>query len=150
MPVMYAHARAAKYIQLSELHLGWSDTIKQTQQFSCGPALVASLSRLAGLVASEYSVLADSVMTETGISLAEFQRLLNDSGFPGSWYAGNWSNLTTHPAAIAAHFTDSIGHFVGILSIHEPYILVIDPSHGKQLLHQTSFQERWSGFYYAL
>lgn len=150
LPIAYAHTQASSYIHLDELHGGWIDTVKQTQEYSCGPALVAALIGLTGFPTSEYDVLADSVMTEVGVSLAEFQRLLRDLGGRGEWYEGTWSNLVAHQTAIAAHFGGPIGHFVGVLSINEPYILLIDPSRGQLVLHQALFQDRWSGYYYAL
>lgn len=150
LPIASTHAHVVNQTQFEEFHVGWNNTVRQTRQQSCGPALVATLAQLTGAATSEYEVLTVSTMTNSGISLAEFQRLMGTAGFPGRWYEGDWLNLTSHQTAIAAHFDGTFGHFVGILTINEPYIFLIDPNRGRLLMHRTAFLDQWSGYYYAL
>lgn len=147
---LLSHRQTETYSAQEQFHAGWSTVVKQTERYSCGPALIAALVRASAHGITEKAVLSTADHTEAGISLAEFQRLLEAFGISGTWYTSDWQQLLNHRAPISAHFTGSVGHFVGIIHTDAASVLVNDPASGLIILSRAHFKRRWSGYFYGL
>lgn len=106
--------------------------LRQQGRFDCGPALLATLARWAGVRVSLADVLASSDVGPTGMSLAEFSRVAGVLGISGGWYEVPRSRLGEVPAPFVAHFwaTDNLGHYVAVVSLGHGLAVVADPARG--------------------
>src|SRR5690625_3435405 len=54
---------------------GWGDVVRQSQENSCGPALLATLLNRTGTPVDESELISAADLGPTGITLGEFSRL---------------------------------------------------------------------------
>lgn len=106
--------------------------VRQQGRFDCGPALLTTLARWAGVRVSLADVLALSDVGPTGMSLAEFSRVATALGMPGGWYEVPRSVLDEVSAPFVAHFwaTEDLGHYAAVVSLGHGLALVADPARG--------------------
>lgn len=149
VPIYSMTNQLRTYQTESEFHAGWTGVVRQTEQFSCGPALIATLNNHLHRSTSEGMVLSVADLQLTGITLAEFQRLSHFFDIPGSWYSGDWETFRAHDPVLAAHWNNPVGHFVSVLAIQDDSVVVLDPARGIIVVHPEKFREHWSGYFYG-
>ena len=123
-------ARSAAW-NAESVAVGGIPVVLQSEENSCGPAVIATLASLVGGPLSEREVLAMAHLGPSGITLAEFSRLASAFGLAGAWYRVPLSQagrLTT-PFVVQLEDGES-GHFVAVLGLRHGYAVVADPAHG--------------------
>lgn len=132
------------------IHVGWLDTIRQTTPASCGPALLAAMQRLLGsLPYTEYHFLRRLPVGEQGISLLEFAREAQAIGWPGKWYEGAFTDLTSVAKPIPVYLNSPVNHFVLVLYASPELTLVLDPALGHVAMSTKQFLTTWSRLFYS-
>lgn len=148
--VMAAHGHLSVQVINDEgVALGWLNTVRQTQLYSCGPALIASVAQSAGLQQSEFHLISRAKVLQGGISLTEFRRLASDIEWHGSWFAGTYENLLLTRLPVAVHLRKPNNHFVLIHHLTDSHALIEDPDAGFANVNRAMFENRWSGYFYA-
>ena len=123
----------------------------QTQQASCGPALLAALSTWRGRPLSEEQVLALASMGEDGISLAEFARLAALHDLNGAWYRVEKRRLDDLPLPYVAHLaTQEGGHYVAVVAEGSGTVVVLDPARGAVVGPTATLLRSFSGRVFLL
>lgn len=133
-------------LERNVLGLGWQGVVRQTNPNYCGPAVIATLLLRSGQLTSDLEVAARARMEPGGVSLAEFDRLATEFGFPGQWFGSSERHrpeLLPHPSVV--HLSGSGGHFAIFEGSIDGFVQLADPARGRVLLPQAQFEREWSG-----
>lgn len=148
--VTAAHSQLLEHSRSSEeTALGWLDSVRQTRQYSCGPALLASIARANNIGFSELHLVNIADIHHGGITLAEFRRLAFEIGWSGNWFAGTYDNLLSIELPIAAHINSPNDHFVLVHYLHSSHVVIEDPDKGFNYMNRAAFENAWSGYFYV-
>lgn len=121
------------------------DAVRQTRWNTCGPAAVATLASWLGRPTSEADVLGIARLGDDGISLAEFTRLADLRGVPGSWYRAEPASLGSVPTPFVAHLTAPDDHFVVVRAVVRSYVVMADPAVGAVVVPLRALVRRFGG-----
>jgi predicted double-glycine peptidase len=121
------------------------NVVRQTRRNSCGPAAVATLAGWLGRPTSEADVLRDARLVDAGISLAEFARLADLHGVPGSWYRVAPQDLGATPTPFVAHLSTPDDHFVVVHAVVRSHVVMADPAVGAVVVPVRAFVHRFRG-----
>ncbi|MFO7544363.1 MAG: cysteine peptidase family C39 domain-containing protein [Trueperaceae bacterium] len=119
--------------------------VRQTRRNSCGPAAVATLAGWLGRPTSEADVLRIARLDDEGISLAEFTRLADLRGVPGSWYRVEPPSLGATPTPFVAHLSAPDDHFVVVHAVMRSHVVMADPAVGAVVVPLRAFVRRFRG-----
>lgn len=121
------------------------DVVRQTHRNTCGPAAVATLAAWLGRPTSEADVLVIARLGDAGISLAEFTRLADLRGVPGSWYRAEPASLGSVPTPFVAHLSAPDDHFVVVHAVVRSHVVMADPAVGAVVVPLRAFVRRFGG-----
>lgn len=128
--------------------------VLQSQENSCGPAALATLSHWLGVPRTETELVALAELGPTGLTLSEFARLAHQVGLSGAWYQVRSSELQLVPAPFVAHLqaegSAGLGHLVAVAGVAHGYVAVADPAAGAHVVPVGTFARRFTGRVYVL
>ena len=139
----------------------FDDIVRQTEDFSCGAAALATLmSHYFGQETSEYEVLnavfvnsdeeTKSRIQQKGISLLDLKNYAETKGLVGTGYRMKPEDLKTldRPAIVMIKYRD-YSHFVVIKGVSKGKVYLADPARGIWLCDLDDFGKMWSGLLLA-
>jgi len=126
----------------------------QSQENTCGPAVLATLSGWLGAPRAENELVALAQLGPTGLTLSEFARLADQVGLGGAWYQVRSTELHHVPAPFVAHLRahtgSELGHLVAVAGVAHGYVSVADPAAGAHVAPLRAFARRFTGRVYVL
>lgn len=139
----------------------FDDIVRQTEDFSCGAAALATLmSHYFGQETSEYEVLnavfvnsdeeTKSRIQQKGISLLDLKNYAETKGLVGTGYRMKPEDLKTldRPAIVMIKYRD-YSHFVVIKGVSKGKVYLADPARGIWFCDLDDFGKMWSGLLLA-
>lgn len=127
---------------------GWRGTVRQTLQYTCGHALLASMSLASPEATTELQLVNYSQLPHEPLTLAEFQDIAIGISHPGVWLATKTKSVLPHHPVVL-HLSEPRHHYVLLVADTSQFATIIDPENGVLTLSRDKLQSRWSGYFYA-
>jgi uncharacterized protein len=119
--------------------------VKQTLDFSCGAASIATLlNEYYGQRLTEEQVLEAMAVGDNGASFADMAEALPKFGFRAQGFAASWTQLTKLriPVIVYVRYRDQ-EHFSVLRGISNDTVWLADPSMGNRTFSRDQFLEMW-------
>lgn len=127
------------------LELGWNGVVRQTFPNSCGPAVLATLLAMQGVVVSEEEISSRTELGPNGLNLAQFAQLSRELGMPGRWLRFGYSfDAATLPTPSIVHLSSATGHFAILRRDGNEFMQLADPARGEILVPRAQFLREWT------
>lgn len=117
----------------------------QVSPEGCGPAVLATLLRWVGTPIPLDQIMEEAELRADGITLAEFARLAQRYGVPGTWYDVPRPDLDRLPLPFVAHLRSSGGHFVIVRELDQRLVLIADPAKGLVIEPRSLLEHAFTG-----
>lgn len=137
----------------------FQETVRQTHDYSCGSAALATLLTYSyGIPVTEETVFRDMIthgdraaIEQRGFSLLDLKDYLARHSLDSSGFRAPLSKLATVgvPAIVLIEH-NGYRHFVVVRGVRDERVLVSDPSLGTRSISESHFTEEWNGIFFLI